>query len=64
MEFYNSLSQDEFDDFQQDMGFTMRAASDVIRISKQVEDPAFAKEMEDLLGKHLTGTQQNNRLLN
>lgn len=51
MKFYNSLDNDDYEQFRQDMAYTMRAISDVLNMSNQVEDPAFSKEMNDKLGK-------------
>jgi len=63
MRFYNSLDDADFKQFQQEMSFSMRAIDDLIRTSQQVEDPAFAKEISDKLGKY---SIENNggRLLN
>ena len=52
MVFYNSLDDADFKQFQQEMSFSMRAIDDLLRTSKQVEDPAFAKEISDKLGKY------------
>lgn len=52
MRFYASLDNDEMTSFEQDMSFYLRGANDVLRLSKDVKDPDFAKEMEDLLGQY------------
>ena len=52
MQFYVSLDQEDFQQFQQDMSFSLRAIDDLIRTSTMMEDPAFAKEMQDKLAKY------------
>lgn len=52
MEFYNSLDESDFNQFQQDMAYTLRAIRDVLSISQSVEDPVFAKEIKELLGPY------------
>jgi len=52
MNFFESLDPDDLESFSQDMGFYTRGIEDVLSLSKEVEDPAFAKEMQDLVGKY------------
>ncbi|MEM9548342.1 MAG: DUF2723 domain-containing protein [Bacteroidota bacterium] len=52
MNFFESLDTDDMESFQQDMGFYSRGIEDVLSLSKEVQDPAFAKEMEDLVGQY------------
>ena len=54
IEFYESQTdKDVFDSFQQDYQYRLSAAQDVIETAKKVEDPAFEKEMETLLGGYI-----------
>lgn len=50
MNFFASLDEEELESFRQDMGFYSRGIEDVLNLSKEVEDPAFAKEISDLVG--------------
>ncbi len=51
LEFYESQTDKKvFDSFSQDYQYRMSAAQDVIETAKKVEDPAFEKEMSDMLG--------------
>jgi hypothetical protein len=50
MKFFESLDEDDLQSFQQNMGFYSRGIEDVISLSKEVEDPTFAKEISDLVG--------------
>ena len=52
MKFFESLSNDDMTSFEQDMGFYMRGITDVLRLSKDVQDPDFDKEIRDLLGSY------------
>jgi len=52
MKFFASLDNDEMSSFEQDMGFYMRGITDVLRLSKEVQDPDFAKEISDLLDQY------------
>ncbi len=49
MKFFESLDGDELEGFRQEMGFYSRGIEDVLTLSKEVEDPAFAKEISDLV---------------
>ena len=51
LNFYNSLSDEDFNSFRQDFGYTLRAVSEVLEMSKRVQDPDFASEMDGLLGE-------------
>ncbi|MDF1694575.1 MAG: DUF2723 domain-containing protein [Saprospiraceae bacterium] len=59
MKFYESLSPEDFEGFQQDIGFYTRAIEDVLSLSKEVEDPTFAKEMTDLVGPYSVSAIQD-----
>ena len=52
MNFYESLDPDDLSSFQQDMGFYTRGIEDVLNLSQEVEDPAFAKEISDLVSQY------------
>jgi hypothetical protein len=52
MKFFASLDDDDMSSFEQDMGYYMRGITDVLRLSKDVQDPDFNKEMNDLLGPY------------
>lgn len=52
MEFYGTLSADEMTSFQQDKEYFGRAIDDALRLSGDVEDPDFAKEMQTLLASY------------
>jgi hypothetical protein len=52
MKFFESLDPDDLEGFRQDMGFYTRGIEDVLSLSKQVQDPAFAKEISDLVGMY------------
>jgi hypothetical protein len=52
MKFFESLDNDEMTSFEQDMGFYMRGITDVLRLSKELQDPDFDKEINDLLGSY------------
>jgi len=50
IEFYESQTdKDVFDSFERDYQYRLSSVQDVIETSKKVEDPAFEKEMSDLL---------------
>ena len=48
-----------FESFADDYQYRLRAASDVIEISKRVEDPLFEKEMSDLLSPLIEKATEN-----
>ncbi len=52
MKFFASLDDDDMSSFEQDMGYYMRGITDVLRLSKDVQDSDFNKEMNDLLGPY------------
>ena len=53
MEFFDSLDQDDLRaGFSLDARLTNNAVSEVLRISKTLDDPDFAAEMEALLGPY------------
>jgi len=52
MNFFESIDEEAMEDFRQDMGFYTRGIEDVLNLSKEVEDPVFAQEMSDLVGKY------------
>lgn len=52
MKFFASLDDEDMSSFEQDMGFYMRGISDVLRLSKEVQDPDFDKEINDLIGQY------------
>ena len=52
MKFFESLDEDDLEGFRQEMGFYSRGIEDVINLAKEVEDPAFAKEISDLVGMY------------
>ncbi len=62
MKFYESLDKDDLAAFQQEMSFWNTAIRDAINISKKVQDPAFEKEIKDILGKY--SMPSNSNLLN
>jgi hypothetical protein len=48
--FYESQTdRDVFDNFKQDYEYRLSSISDIMEISKKVEDPAFEKEISDLM---------------
>ena len=60
MRFYNSLDADVLSgSFQQDMSFTLRGVDDVLRLSNELNDPDFTKEMSELLGQYSTRPIKN-----
>lgn len=56
MKFFESLDDDDLEGFRQDMGFYSRGIEDAISLAKEVEDPAFAKEISDLVGMYSVTT--------
>ena len=51
IDFYESQSsQDVFQSFRQDYEYRLSAVSDVLQASGEVQNDAFKKEMEDMLG--------------
>lgn len=53
MEFYDSLDEDDFESsFRQDFQYALRGIDDVLALSKDVNDPEFRVEMEQLLGPY------------
>lgn len=52
MRFYQSLDEDDFESFKQNFSFDIKSVTDILQISKRVEDPAFEKEMSDLVGQY------------
>jgi len=59
MKFFESLDENDLESFRQDMGFYSRGIEDVLSLSKEVEDPAFAKEISDLVGMYSVSGIQN-----
>lgn len=58
--FYESqTNKDVFESFRQDYEYRMGAAQDVIDSAKKIEDPAFSKEMSDMLGPLLKSNPAN-----
>ena len=61
LDFYESQTdKDVFDSFQQDYQYRLSAAQDIIETAKKVEDPAFEKEMQDLLSPFLKASEPAN----
>lgn len=58
LEFYNSLDQDDIQSFEQDISFASRAMTEVMSQAGRVSDPAFEKEIRDMLGKFANGGAQ------
>ena len=52
MKFYESLDNDDMSSFEQDMGYYVRGITDILRLSRELQDPDFDKEMNDLLGQY------------
>ena len=52
MKFYASLDPDNMSSFEQDLGYYTRGLTDVLRLSRELQDPDFDKEMNDLLGQY------------
>lgn len=59
MKFFESLDEQELESFQQDMGFYTRGIEDVLSLSKEVEDPAFANEISDLVSAYSVSAIRN-----
>ncbi|MCB0659451.1 MAG: DUF2723 domain-containing protein [Saprospiraceae bacterium] len=60
IEFYESQTDNSvFESFADDYQYRLRAVSDVLEISKRVEDPAFEKEMSDLLSPLIEKATEN-----
>lgn len=60
IEFYESQTDNSvFESFADDFQYRLRAASDVVELAKRVEDPAFEKEMSDLLSPVLEKSIEN-----
>ena len=59
MKFFASLDDVELESFRQDMGYYTRGIEDVISLSKEVEDPAFEKEITDLVGEYSISAVRN-----
>lgn len=58
--FYESQTdKDVFDSFRNDYEYRISAAQDVVENAKKVEDPAFEKEMMDMLGPLLKTSPKN-----
>jgi hypothetical protein len=51
LEFYLSLDTDDMQSFQQDFNYAMRSVTELLSLSKQVEDPQFEKLIQDKVGK-------------
>ncbi len=58
LEFYQSLDQDDFGSFQTNYEDAIQAANYILLIARSVEDPAFEKEMKDMLESYTTAPQQ------
>lgn len=58
LEFYNSLDQDDIPSFEQDINFASRAMTEAMSQASRVNDPAFEKEIRDMLGKFASGGGQ------
>jgi hypothetical protein len=57
MEFFNSLDEDDLKSgFNLDYRLTSSAISEILKVSKNLKDDAFAQEMESLLGQYQTQT--------
>lgn len=54
MKFFASLDPDNMSSFEQDLGYYTRGLTDVLRLSRELQDPDFDKEMNDLLGQYLS----------
>ena len=52
MRFFESLDEDDLQDFTPDMGFYSRGIEDALNLAREVQDPTFAKEIEDLVGQY------------
>ena len=52
MNFFESLDPGDQDGFKQDIGYYSRGIEDALSLSKEVQDPAFAKEISDLIGSY------------
>jgi hypothetical protein len=57
MEFFNSLDEDDLKaGFNLDYRLTTSAVSEILKVSKNLKDDAFAQEMETLLGQYANET--------
>jgi hypothetical protein len=60
MEFFDSLDEDDLKaGFNLDYRLTTSAVSEILKVSKNLKDDAFAQEMETLLGQYKTETPSN-----
>lgn len=50
LNFYDSLSEDDFTSFRQDYSFAVRAVQEVLSISKRISDDALRQKLENDLG--------------
>lgn len=56
MEFFNSLDEDDLKSgFNLDYRLSTNAISEILKVSKTMDDDAFAQEMESVLGPYSTG---------
>jgi hypothetical protein len=62
IKFYESQTDQEvFDSFSSDYQYRISAASDIVKNASEVEDPAFAKEMETMMAPYLKNTQPSDK---
>lgn len=63
MEFFNTLDDDDLKaGFNLDYRLANSAVSEILKVSKSLKDEAFAKEMEDMVGKYdVTPAMQPNK---
>jgi hypothetical protein len=60
MEFFNSLSQEDIEaGFDLDYRLTRSSIQEIGRVSKQLDDPAFAEEIQNLLEPYLVNQTRN-----
>jgi len=52
MDFYQSLEDDEFTNFEDDLRYTYRCVTDLLSMSTKVEDPEFEKKIKDMMGSY------------
>lgn len=57
MEFYESLDNDDFKAFADDMEYRLSGLREAMMLSKQVKDPEFEQEIEGMIGQY--AKQQN-----
>ena len=52
MAFIASLDDEDFNSFKSEFGYNARAVTEVMTVSSRLNDPAFRKEMDDLVGDY------------